>query len=125
MAKKRVVAEKQVMTRRKVVAPVMLVKLMEAIGPTRAAERLGVSTTLVHKAKKDNGVNRVVEIAAANILEHLGDTGAARTTPMAAPARAAIPATGDAAVIMAAVPAGKLDVFQRMAAALGIDIIPT
>lgn len=123
MARRKAV-EKEKVLRRKLVPPTMLVKLMEAIGPTRAATQLGVSTTLVHKAKKEGEVNRVVEIAAANILEHLGDGGRASQTP-AAPRSPMATATGGEAVFMAAVPAGKADVFQRMAAALGVTIIPT
>lgn len=121
---KRKVVEKEKILRRKLVPPTMLVKLMEAIGPGRAATQLGVSTTLVHKAKKEGEVNRVVEIAAANILEHLGDNGRASQSPAPHRAAAATAPSGDA-VFMAAVPAGKMDVFQRMAAAMGITIIPT
>lgn len=60
-------------TRRHTVVPQNTIRLMEAVGATRAAAKLGVSTTLLHKARKDGVINQVVDIAAAHALEHLTD----------------------------------------------------
>jgi hypothetical protein len=51
--------------RRHMVAPVNVIKLMDEIGGTRTAAKLGVSTTLLYKAKKEGAINQVVEVAAA------------------------------------------------------------
>lgn len=100
--------------RRHTVAPANVIKLMSAIGPTRAAARLGVSTTLLHKSRKDGAINQVVEIAAAHALEHLAD-------PAPAPRVKSTPAND--AVFLIAVPSDKAELVQRMASALGAELV--
>lgn len=109
--------------RRKLVTPQCVVKLMEAIGPTRAADRLGVSTTLLHKARKENEVNRVVEIAAANILEHLGDGAAQQTHKPATQHHAPAKPAGRDSIFLLAVTADKAELVERFAAALGAEVV--
>lgn len=50
------------------VEPIQMLRLMEAVGPSQAARDLGVSTTLLHNAKRDGYVSKSVEIAAAAVL---------------------------------------------------------
>lgn len=102
--------------RRNVVPPVNVVKLMDAVGPTRAAALVGVSTTLLHKAKKENEINQVVETASSYVLEHLHSPAGQLTTPHTAGVR-------EETVFLIAVPADKVRVIERMAAALGADLV--
>lgn len=101
--------------RRHTVAPVNVSKLMAAIGPTQAAARLSVSTTLLHKAKKDNTINQVVEMAAAHALGQLDET----TVSIAPVTKGKQPD----AVFMLAVPADKADVVRRVASAMDADLV--
>lgn len=103
------------LSQRQRVAPQNVSKLMGIVGPTMAAAHLGVSTTLLHKAKKENSVNRVVETAATAVLDHLTDM-----TSEATPARA--PKENDA-LFLIAVPREKADVVKQLAAALGAELI--
>lgn len=100
--------------RRNIVPPINVVKVMDAVGPTRAAALIGVSTTLLHKAKKDNEINHVVETAASFVLEHL-------STPLP-PVQARVTHGADALFLLA-VPAEKVPTAQRMAAALGGELV--
>lgn len=101
--------------RRNIVPPTNTVNLMKAVGPTRAAAMIGVSTTLLHKAKKDNEINQVIETAASYVLEHL-------SSPV--PTVQARVVRGNDALFLLAVPAEKADTVQRMAAALGGELVP-
>lgn len=102
--------------RRNVVPPVNVGKLMDAVGPTRAAALVGVSTTLLHKAKKENEINQVVETAASYVLEHLSAPAGQLTTPQTRGVR-------EEAVFLIAVPADKVGVMERMAAAMGGELV--
>ncbi len=50
------------------VSPVHTLELVKALGTTRAADALGVSTSLLHAARRQKRVSRVVEIAAEGRL---------------------------------------------------------
>lgn len=50
------------------VIPTNLLRLMDAVGPSRASRELGVSTTTLHKAKKANLVSKSIEVAARAVL---------------------------------------------------------
>lgn len=104
--------------RRHTVPPVNVVKLMDAIGPTQAAARLSVSTTLLHKAKKDGEINKVVEMAAAHALEHLND--AAAIVAAAAPESTI---KHPDALFLLAVPADKADIVRKMADTIGAELV--
>lgn len=106
--------------RRHTVPPISVVKLMDAIGPTQAAARLSVSTTLLHKAKKDNAINKVVEMAAAHALEHMDEAAAIVTA--AAPES---PVQHPEALFLLAVPADKVDIVRRVASTIGAELVAT
>jgi hypothetical protein len=56
-----------------VVTPDRLLQLIDAVGVTRSAKLLGVSTTTLHKARKPGAVcSRVHEVAADGALRALG-----------------------------------------------------
>jgi hypothetical protein len=99
---------------RQTVEPTNVVKLMEALGPTRAAARLGVSTTLLHKSRKEGEVNKVVETAAAYALEHVAEKPAI-------PAPRAV--RGKESLFLIAVPTDKAETLQRVASALGAELV--
>lgn len=105
-------------TSRQVVEPANVVKLMKAIGPTRAASRLGVSTTLLHKSRKEGEVNKVVEQAAAWALEHIAEKP--ESLPPLPPPRAV---RGKESLFLIAVPTDKADALQRVAVALGAELV--
>lgn len=109
----------QLSTRRKMVEPINVLQLMKTVGPTRAADKLGVSTTLLHKARKEGGVNQVIEIAATNVLEHLAD--ALPPAPRPAPQPRAV--RGKEVLFLVAVPADKVDTLQRIALAIGAELV--
>lgn len=108
-------------TRRHMVAPVNVIKLMDEIGGTRTAAKLGVSTTLLYKAKKENAINQVVEIAAQGALSNLGGVHhPAHAGP--GPAFGTAPRSGEVAFLVT-IAQDKADIFQRMAAALGAAVV--
>lgn len=118
MAKKTVKAASKP-PRRHMVPPVNVIKLMDIIGGTRTAGSLGVSTTLLYKAKKEGAINQVVETAAAHALEHLG--GPQRPTSpgaSAGPATFAAPRGGEV-TFMVTLPQDKADMLQRVVSSLG------
>lgn len=102
---------------RQTVEPNNVVKLMEAIGPTRAAAKLGVSTTLLHKSRKEGEVNKVVESAAAYALEHIADA------PLIAPVPTPRAVRGKESLFLIAVPSDKAETLQRVASALGAELV--
>lgn len=104
--------------RRHMVPPVNVIKLMDAIGGTRTAGKVGVSTTLLYKAKKEGAINQVVEAAAAYALEHLGKE------PMpgqrhGGPEPSMPEPRGGEVMFMVTLAADKADMFQRMVMAMG------
>lgn len=102
--------------RRNTVPPVHLAQLMSTIGPTRAAQQLGVSTTMLHKARKENEVTRVVEVAAESILGHLPNPAPVKV------ARSAAPPPPDA-MFLIAVSRDKAPVIEKMAEILGAELV--
>lgn len=118
MAKKGVkVATKA--SRRQMVPPVNVIKLMDEIGGTRTAAKLGVSTTLLYKAKNENAINKVVEVAAASALSSLGQP----ERPVSpAPSFGATPRAGEVAFFVTIAP-DKADMFHRMATAMGAAVV--
>jgi hypothetical protein len=124
MAKKPASKPQASPSRRATVPPVNVIKLMDEIGGTRTAAKLGVSTTLLYKAKNENSISQVVESAAAHALATLGQSErptAYSGHDMYSPGGRQ--RTGDA-LFMVTVPGDKIDVFQRMATALGAIAVP-
>lgn len=106
---------------RQMVEPTNVIQLMSAIGPTRAAAKLGCSTTLLHKSRKEKAVNKVIELAAAHELEHLADKPAPQSVTVPLPPPRAV--RGTESLFLIAVPTAKADALQRIAAALGAELV--
>jgi len=51
------------------VEPDYLLKLMDHLGPTAAADELGIAASTLHRARKLNQVSRVFEVAARGIWQ--------------------------------------------------------
>lgn len=101
--------------------PVHTLALLGKVGVTRAAKEIGTSTTTLHKARKTNVVSKVVEVAAGNVLEHLGDVATHiaehRTLPKVKP-------TGRPdAMFLLSVSADKAPLVEQFAKALRAEII--
>lgn len=121
MAKTKTKTAPPVSTRRHMVAPTNVIKLMDEIGGTRTAAKLGVSTTLLYKAKKEGAINQVVEIAAQGALSNLGNIQPpAHAGP--GPAFGTAPRSGEVAFLVT-LSADRAEMFQRMAAALGATAV--
>ena len=58
-------------TKGETVPPVNTLKLMEHLGPTEAARRLGTSTTTLHKVKKHGLASKVIEVASEGELRKI------------------------------------------------------
>lgn len=86
------------------VRPSATLQLMDDIGPTKAARALGVSTTLLYKARRENTVSRVVEAAASGKVQ----PQAVSRTPHDEPA-----------LLIVEIPMDKQDLLARVAQALG------
>jgi hypothetical protein len=109
-------------TRRHMVAPTNVIKLMDEIGGTRTAAKLGVSTTLLYKAKKENAINQVVEVAALGALASLGKPDNVGHHAGPGPAFGTAPRSGEVAFLVT-IAQDKAEMFQRMAAALGATAV--
>lgn len=99
--------------------PVSVLAVVSKLGVTRASKEIGTSTTTLHKARKNNVVSRVVEIAASHVLEHLGDVAAA-------PLRIATHRNERGrkeALFLIAVSQDKAPIVEQMAKALGAELV--
>lgn len=114
-------AAKKPVSRRQMTKPLLMAQLMDTIGATQTAARVGVSTTLLHKARKDGEVNRVVELACGHVLEHLADQ--AQLPVRAAPKEAPPAPAAHGTLFMLEVSADKAPMVERMAAALGAELV--
>lgn len=105
-------------TKGEFVPPVNLMKLVKQIGPGKAHDLLGISTTMIHKARRENSVSRVVEVAAAALLKTMDH----KDSHLAAPAPKAHYAV-DATLVMVllSVPQSKLAIVQKFAESLGAE----
>lgn len=96
--------------------PTETLKLVKRVGVTRAHTMLGVSTTTLHKARRSGEVSRVVEIAAKGVLPTLQEGKKIETL-------ASKPHDGDTVVVLLDVRRDKLAAVQKLAAALGAELI--
>lgn len=99
--------------------PVAVLSVVGKLGVTRASKEIGTSTTTLHKARKNNVVSKVVEIAAAHVLEHLGDV-------TAAPIRIAANRNErprKEAMFLISVAVDKAPIVEQMAKALGAELV--
>jgi hypothetical protein len=109
------------------------VQLMDAIGPTRAHNALGVSTTALYKARRTGQVAKVLEVAAEGALKSSlrkvatgTDTAPARQNPLkykAAPTPPLPPPGDDTALFLVEVPADKRDIVERVVRQFGAVIV--
>jgi hypothetical protein len=104
---------------------------MELEGPTKASKDLGVSTTLLHKARKSGVVTKSVEIAARAILERL------TAKEQAAVARVTMPPVADPIpeapvehvmpegrkLVVLDVPANDIEKLRRLAKTMRLDFL--
>lgn len=98
------------------VPPVNLLKLMEAVGPSRASRELGVSTTTLHKAKKYGLVSKSIEVAArAVLLDFAGETAALVADVAPAPATRPTRLERRAATFMLEVDPDKAELVEKFA----------
>lgn len=100
------------------VPPVSTVALMEALGATRAARTLGVSTTLLYTARKEGEVSKVVEKAAEGALR-APLAKAAKPAPEPKLPAEPVPAHEETALVLIEVSKSKAPVLERMARGLG------
>lgn len=108
------------------VAPDKTMQLMASLGATRAAEILGVSTTLLYTARQHNEVSKVVEVAAAGALKApLGRLAANDPRPEPTPPTAApkVPTPEPVALVLMEVAHSKLPVVEKLAKALHAPIL--
>jgi hypothetical protein len=125
MAKKRVAKPQAAPSRRATVPPVNVIKLMGILGGTKTAAELGVSTTLLYKAKNEKAITQSIELAAAHALENLGKPE--RDRPAPAP-QVSVPAPvqshAGTTAFHVTVASSQADLFQRMAVAMGAIVVP-
>lgn len=94
--------------------PKALAELVELQGPTKTAKDLGVSTTLLHHARRKNEVTKSVELAAQAILHELCN----RPAPVAHAPKAA--ETLDSQVmVMVRAPEKAVEPIKRMVEWMG------
>lgn len=99
--------------------PTATLALVGKIGVTRASKEIGTSTTTLHKARKAGVVSKVVEVAAAHALEHLGDVTAA---PLRIAARREQRPRQDAMFLLS-VSADKAPLVEQFAKALHAELV--
>ena len=102
------------------VPPVSVLKLMDAVGPSRASRLLGVSTTTLHKVRKHGLVSKVIEVAAHGALRDIGGIQNGHTTSSLPPATTHGSNTG--VLILEADPA-QMGTIERIVASLGARVI--
>ena len=110
-------------TKGAVVPPIHTLRLMDVVGPTRAARDLGTSTTTLYKAQKHKLVSRVIEVAAEGVLRSIGTTSGSAPSHLAP--RVSEPLVGAPVtemVIFEATPAVAVQL-RKIAAKLGATVV--
>jgi hypothetical protein len=123
MAKRQILKAQASPSRRATVPPVNVIKLMDILGGTKTAAQLGVSTTLLYKAKNERAISQAVELAAAHALENLGRPERPAAAPAPQVSSFTAPHRGGSAAFFVTIAADKADMFQRMAQAMGADVV--
>lgn len=104
------------------VTPTKTLALMDTLGASRAARAIGVSTTLLYTARKENEVSKVVEVAAEGALNGtVGVTLAPKAT--VAPTKPAAETPPAVRVVLLEVAENKLPMVQKLAKSLGAPIL--
>lgn len=102
------------------VAPTNTLLLVQRVGVTRAHRELGVSTTTLHKARKQGVVSRVVEIAATATLAQLGKPAEAAPQPFAP--KQVSHAAGETVMLLVSADPAKAAAIQDFASRLGAEV---
>lgn len=102
------------------VPPIKTLQLMAAIGVSKTARTLGVSTTTLHKARNHNLVSRVIEVASAGALREIG---AGEATGMASPAMTDGEARRGKAAIVLEVDPSQEPALDSFAKAIGARVV--
>lgn len=93
--------------------PDATLKLIEALGITRAARLIGTSTTTLHKARKQGIVSKVVEVAATAKLNELSMPLSKDLATSSAPRK----------LYLAEVDQDKSEMAEKLLKALGAEFI--
>lgn len=124
VAKPRAPATKQ--RRGEAVEPAMTLRLMEAVGVSRAARMMGTTTTTLHRARNLNAISKVYEVAAAGELRTLGSPDGATET-YRAPGMAAHKPTAatprDTAIFIMEVPSDRVPMAEQFASMVGAKLL--
>lgn len=115
-------------TKGNIVAPDYVLRLMEALGPTKAATAIGTLPGTLHKARNANAVTKSFEVAARGVWHEQGFADAEpaappgpRTTDLGA--AVPTPASDGIALLLIQVPRERAPMLQRAAEHLGALII--
>lgn len=100
--------------------PTSTLALVQKIGVTRAAKETGTSTTTLHKARKAGVISKVVELAAAHALEHLGDV---RAKPQLSSRSKPDLKREATSLFLLEVTSDKAGIVEKMAEALGAELV--
>lgn len=113
-----------------VVAPEYILRLMEEVGPTKAAALIGTLPGTLHKARKANAVTKSFEVAARGVWHEQGFAAAGetapagpRTTDLTSAAPTPDPASDGVALLLIQVPRERAPMLQRAAEHLGALIL--
>lgn len=108
-------------TKGEFVPPVNLMKLVKQIGPGKAHDLLGISTTMIHKARRENAVSKVVEVAAAALLKSMPDLKDAKLAGPSPAHKATYAIDTTVVMVLLSVPQAKLSIVQKFAESLGAE----
>ncbi len=99
------------------VSPVKTMQLLSVMGVSRAARALGVSTTTLHKVRKNNLVSKVIEVASEGELRRIADESGSPGAITAPQPRE------ETVAFLLEVGVSKRDVVEQMARIIGAKII--
>mgnify|MGYP001594291282 CR=1 FL=1 len=104
-------------------SPVVVLQLMETLGPARAARAMGISPTTLYKAQKTGVVSKNIELAAEAVMNQGGVPKAAHapqpTAPQPVVARNGGAHSATTAVVVIEVPTTKVELLKRVAQQFG------
>jgi len=95
------------------VKPLATMKLYDAVGPTKAAKLIGTSTTTLYKARSNNHVSKVIELAAESKLKELDMEPALHTNG----------AAQESVLMLLEAPSDKARIIERLCKALGAKFV--
>jgi hypothetical protein len=113
------------------VRPTRTLELMDKEGPTRAAKSLGVSTSRLHKARREMKVSKIVEVAANALLKgpaHRAEMTSPEPAPISemhsfSPSPAAEQRRGEETMFLLSVPTEKAELVRRFADMLDAECL--